>query len=155
MLTTVFILALSLTPGSEPGPRDVQALSACIAASKNPQSCVGAVSGPCMEFEDSGDTTSGMIACTQRELVLWDQRLNTAYADLRTRLLNSDQDQRRRDAVRAAQRAWISYRDAECDQLAMQFLGGTLSGVIAVACLNDMTAERALDLEAQAAEASL
>lgn len=147
-MTFLALAFLALVPPEAPSPRDTQELAVCLTAVEDPRVCIGTVSDRCMEFETGGRTTAGMIACSRRELAMWDQRLNTAYAQLRTRVLNTDQEPRR-DLLRAAQRAWIEYRALECDQQAMQFLGGSLSGVIHVACLTDMTGQRALELESQ------
>lgn len=89
-----------------------------------------------------GQTTYGMIQCTAAELKLQDGRLNQAY-----RMAMSDLNDRQKARLKAAQRAWIAFRDADC---AAQFDEdwGSLSRVTANVCVLQRTVERSLELEA-------
>lgn len=95
--------------------------------------------------EDAGacngrTSTAGIAACLAGQTKLWDARLNAAYAALQTRI-----DPGQRDPLRAAQRLWIQYRDANCG-----FYGareGTIRQIEAAECLRAMTEARALELE--------
>ena len=53
-------------------------------------------------------TTAGMTNCTNGASARWDKELNSVYAKLLSSLSPVEQD-----ALRAAQRQWILYRDAE------------------------------------------
>ncbi|MEO1038272.1 MAG: lysozyme inhibitor LprI family protein [Pseudomonadota bacterium] len=138
-------------------PADRAIVGACVAAARaraeDASACVGRVASPCME-RPGGDTTVGMVTCAGREHAIWDERLNAAYRALR-QALDHEYAQNRREALLIAQRAWIRYRDAECSQQALQFEGGTLASVISTSCYLEMTAERALELEAQLEDADL
>jgi uncharacterized protein YecT (DUF1311 family) len=71
---------------------------------------------------------------------VWDQRLNTAYQGLTQRI-----EPGQRDPLKAAQRLWVQYRDANC-----RFYGsqeGSIRQVQAAECLRGMTQDRALELE--------
>ncbi len=45
-----------------------------------PESCIGVLSGPCMETEE-GASTYGMMDCYGRESEVWDARLNASYRE--------------------------------------------------------------------------
>ncbi len=111
------------------------------AAPQGPQSCIGTVSGPCMETPE-GATTIGMSECLGREIDWWDQRLNTRYAALRAGM-----DEQSAAALRDAQRAWIAFRDAECDFHYTYWREGTIRSTFYFNCLLDMTARRVIELE--------
>ena len=151
--------ALSQAPASsftaEPVADERARFDTCLAEASYAEAsaCRGVVARPCLDAP-SGETTAGMIACTSRELALWDALLNTAYTDMMATLERTGADSRR-EALRAAQRAWIGFRDAECRQQALQFEGGTLARVIHVSCVNDLTARRALALRDQGEDAGL
>ena len=46
------------------------------------------------------------------------------------------------EALRAAQRAWIAYRDAQCDYEAYEVFGGTAQPMVGSLCLARLTNER-------------
>ena len=157
MLIVLLALTLSLSAqkapvveAQSPAVIDETRLSACLAQARQAETCIGAVLSACQE-DPGGYTTYGMMQCAQRETELWDQRLNAAYTALRRRLQEREQSHRR-ERLLDAQRAWLSFRDAECAQLSLAYEGGTMAGVVANSCFNDFTARRALDLEAQLAE---
>lgn len=50
------------------------------------------------------------------------------------------------ERLRAAQRAWIGYRDAQCALAGMEAMGGSLEETLVAACLADMNGRRAVDL---------
>jgi uncharacterized protein YecT (DUF1311 family) len=106
------------------------------------RACIGLSAGDCMETTAMGSTTVGMGFCLDRELTLWDGRLNAAYRDLMAA------------ALRAMQRGWIAFRDARCDYERAQWGGGTGGGPATLACLMQMTGEQALYLEATLAAAA-
>lgn len=51
------------------------------------------------------------------------------------------------DALRAAQRAWITFRDRQCELESYDFLGGTAQPMIASSCLAEMTRKRTAELK--------
>lgn len=125
------------------------------------QACIGLSAGDCMETTAIGSTTVGMGYCLDRELTLWDGRLNAAYRDLMAAERRLDAEAKafgssappRADALRAMQRGWIAFRDARCDYERAQWGGGTGGGPATLACLMQMTGEQALYLEATLAVA--
>ena len=92
----------------------------------------------CMDA--SGGITVNMLNCIADEMAVQDTRLNTAYSDARSEL-----SEQRREALLAAQRLWISYRDANCNFYATA--GGTLAQVVSNDCFLRATIQRATELE--------
>lgn len=92
----------------------------------------------CMDA--GGGVTARMLDCIGNETKLQDARLNTEYR--RTLAAVSSGQQTR---LRAAQRLWIQYRDANC-RFRADPDGGTLASVAAADCMRMMTTERASEL---------
>ena len=49
--------------------------------------------------------------------------------------------------LKAAEVAWIHYRDAQCDAAEQQFEGGTISTSVRLGCLKDLTEQRTKELQ--------
>lgn len=117
--------------------------------------CIGAAAQACMESADSGYTTVGMTTCLGQELEYWDGRLNAAYQARMTEAKQTDaantaaglSESSLAQTLRAAQRAWIPWRDATCLFERAQWGNGTGGGPAALSCRLHMTAEQALYLE--------
>ncbi len=108
-----------------------------------PEACIGVAASVCMGAL-GGSSTLGMGACLGSEAELWDRRLNAAYGALR-----AGHDAASADALRASQRAWITFRDLSCAYERTTWGGGTGGGPAAAQCLMQMTARQALALEAR------
>ena len=85
-------------------------------------------------------STLAIVDCVQAKTKLWDQRLNKAYMDLMHRI-----DTAQQGPLKAAQRLWVQYRDANCGFYGSQ--EGSIRQIQAAECLRAMTQERALELE--------
>ena len=112
--------------------------AAAAAAASTPASCIGSINEVCQSIPE-GMSTMGMDQCEDRELAVWDERLNKAYRDAL-----SGADPKYRDALRAAQRAWIAYRDARCAMPALENEGGSIVGPLTELCMMEETAHQAL-----------
>ena len=131
---------------------------ACLAGPEESSACVGRSEEACIASPD-GYTTVGMGFCLGRELDYWDARLNAAYGALREVEARADAEMRELGAtvpsmansLRAAQRAWIAFRDADCAYELSQWGGGTGGGPATTQCLMQLTGERALALEGRLA----
>ena len=156
MLIELFSLVLVSQAAKPTAPvnNDVAILQNCIDSTETPASCINEISRMCEDESEDGYTTQGMIACARREAAIWDARLNAAYGDLRANM-QANGLQQQRDAIQQVQRLWIQFRDAECDQRAMAYAGGSMSGISHAYCINQITAVRALQLEDQLMNASL
>lgn len=89
---------------------------------------------------ECGVSTPEMVQCANDKTAYWDKRLNAAYA----RALKETEGNQR-EPLRAAQRLWVQYRDANC--LYYSLGEGTIARVEAADCMYRMTKSRALELE--------
>jgi len=92
----------------------------------------------CMDAAEG--VTVDMLNCIDAEIVLQDARLNSEYRQTLASVSNGQQTR-----LRAAQRLWVQYRDANCAFRADPD-GGTLATVMSVDCSRAMTTERADEL---------
>jgi uncharacterized protein YecT (DUF1311 family) len=95
------------------------------------------------------DTQMAMNVCAARDYEREDRRLNQTYRDLIAKL-----EQGKREKLREVQRAWLSYRDLNCDFQSDDYQGGTIYSLIQSSCLADMTKQRTKDLKALLEEAA-
>ncbi|MBI1188038.1 MAG: DUF1311 domain-containing protein [Alphaproteobacteria bacterium] len=136
-------LAVAQAPTPAETRADANALRACIAETMDAgplEGCIGAIAGPCMAH-DGGETTVGLVACRMREHAAWDGELNAVY-----RRLNGPSASGEVSPLQRAQRAWIVFRDANCDAMAAPFEGGSIARVIVASCMAETTARRAIEL---------
>ena len=96
---------------------------------------------------DAGDpeqncdgSTPEIVDCLAVKTARWDKRMTIAYQQAM-----KDAPDKQRDQLRAAQRLWIQYRDANCLYYGMG--EGTIARVDAGECLRSMTEARAHELE--------
>lgn len=91
------------------------------------------------------DAARASLACAERDVARNDKALNEAYRRLNAAVGNQPEE---RDALRAAQRAWITFRDAECDLRAID-AGGAPQWVPVnrAQCVSALTAERTAQLQ--------
>ena len=99
------------------------------------------------EAGDAGDpdehcdgSTQEMVDCLAVKTARWDKRMAIAYQQAMKEASPQQHDQ-----LRAAQRLWIQYRDANC--LYYGTGEGTIARVDAAECLRRMTEARARELE--------
>ena len=97
----------------------------------------------CMATYAAQTSTRAMGECIGNETKRLEVRLNRAYQAALGRL----EFPRHKAALRKAQRAWIAFRDADCDSYSDADWGPS-SGVDEMACRLGRTAERADELEA-------
>ena len=84
--------------------------------------------------------TYQMVECLKGKTAQWDKRLNIAYQKA-----VQDAQPAQRDQLRAAQRLWVQYRDANCLYYGMG--EGTIARLDAGECMRSMTEARAKELE--------
>jgi uncharacterized protein YecT (DUF1311 family) len=96
---------------------------------------------------DAGDpaevcdgSTAEMVDCLHVKAARWDKRMTIAYQQAM-----KDAQPAQRDQLRAAQRLWIQYRDANC--LYYEMGEGTIARIDAAECVRSMTEARARELE--------
>ncbi len=162
MIRLAALLALATPAWAEPQPHIAERMhyttgvASCLSDADTPQEaeqCIGDFAAVCMETEADGYTTFGMMSCTQAETQAWDDMLNREYALLRDRAEAMDDGEFddayavRVERLRDAQRAWISFRDAECALAYSEFGMGTMRQLSGSGCHLHMTAERAIELK--------
>ena len=92
-------------------------------------------------IDKSGGITADMLDCIGAETKYQDARLNKAYKEVMTQI-----SQVRKKQLQDAQRAWIKYRDANCNFIADPD-GGTMATLNSNDCFMSTTASRAKEIE--------
>ena len=108
---------------------------------------MSALLSPAAHTNDAGDpdqscdgSTAEMVDCLAVKTARWDKRMTIAY-----QRVMKDAPAQQREQLRAAQRLWIQYRDANCLYYGMG--EGTIARVDAGECMRSMTEARAKELE--------
>jgi uncharacterized protein YecT (DUF1311 family) len=101
-------------------------------------SCIGVVSTPCQQTYEGG-TDAGSVACIEREVAVWDERLNKSYK----KWIDTCGEAKVCEARRKFARAWLASRDARC-ALPVIEMQGTMANPLTASCLLDTTAHHAL-----------
>jgi uncharacterized protein YecT (DUF1311 family) len=122
--TAALALALACGPATASGQQ-----SAAPTATRAPDPCADA------------QTQLALTECADRQYREADAALNAAYRPLLAAL-----DEPHRERLTAAQRAWITFRDAECRLAASVALGGSMERQLELACRKDMTQGRVKEL---------
>ena len=81
---------------------------------------------------DNAQTQAEMNDCAAKEYRAADQKLNKLYADLSSKL-----EPERLAKLKEAQRAWIKFRDADCEFQAYLNKGGTIYPLVYDGCLTE------------------
>jgi len=133
-------------------------LDGCLAAAGQDtalaRNCVGVAADACMQKEQDGQTTVGMSRCLMSEAQVWDGLLNAEYQNALAHFAALDTADRldfpevavRVDRLRAAQRAWLAFYDAECALDYAIWGSGTMRQIAGADCALEMKAARSLDL---------
>lgn len=93
----------------------------------------------------------GMNWCAARDYGAADKELNAVWPKVRAHMrdVDSEQDKRLKGAEAAllkAQRAWIDYRDGQCESEGFQARGGTLEPLLVAGRKAAMTRSRTKEL---------
>jgi uncharacterized protein YecT (DUF1311 family) len=112
------------------------------------------------DTEDSQATTAQLLDCGTKEYREADVQLNAAYTrvidgmkeDLDTAEKEHNRDQQSYDQrgirnLRAAERAWIQYRDLHFSAAKQRYEGGTIGPVVWLNCMTQLTEHRTAELE--------
>jgi uncharacterized protein YecT (DUF1311 family) len=78
-----------------------------------------------------------MNRCAQAEYAQVDAELNQRYQAVRSNLSADQQDR-----LVTAGRAWIEFRDANCEFVQMQFEGGSIQPMVYLGCLTQLSQDR-------------
>lgn len=96
--------------------------------------------------DNCGDLTNqtDMNICAGKAYEKSDAELNALYKQIRVRL-KDDADTTK--LLMSAQRAWIGFRDAECNFSSSKVTGGSAYPLISSTCLDSLTRSRIEDLK--------
>lgn len=94
-----------------------------------------------------------MNFCAEQDWQVADAALNAAYADALALMRQSDaaylpEGDSEEERLRAAQRAWVAFRDAACDSAGQAMRGGSAEPMLTYACMRTLTDERTEGLRA-------
>jgi uncharacterized protein YecT (DUF1311 family) len=117
-----------------------------LADSKGALAAIESVYKKCLDADQSN---AGMKQCTWAAYESADKMLNKSYQVLAKDWVGTDEPDAtdRKKRLVAAQRAWVAFRDAECNLQATSMLGGTGEGLVQGECLHTMTVQRVKQLE--------
>ncbi len=87
-------------------------------------------------------STADMMQCYDGEFKKADADLNSTYKATLAKLKGADADR-----LRTAQRAWVSYRDAQCNAAYKRYAGGTIAPVVFTQCKLTLTLNRTKELK--------
>ena len=96
---------------------------------------------PDTSCQGTGDQTE-ITDCYAREFRKTDAQLNAVYKSLLVAL-----DAEHQTLLRKAQRAWLTFRDADCNLDASEALHGSMEGMLVFMCMDAMTEKRIKDLQ--------
>ncbi|MCW6036900.1 lysozyme inhibitor LprI family protein [Spirulina subsalsa FACHB-351] len=85
-----------------------------------------------------------MNVCADQAAKEADARLNEVYRQLRVKVSGTPQESR----LIEAEKAWIDFRDKDCEFSRRRYDGGTIMPMIYAMCVNDLTQRRTEQLEA-------
>ena len=94
-----------------------------------------------------GETQRDMNECTYQAYEKADSALNQLWKKIQSSFDGSKHDNRTKEALLKSQRAWIAFRDAECEDLLASMQGGTGYPQFYAQCMERMTRERIESLE--------
>jgi uncharacterized protein YecT (DUF1311 family) len=83
-----------------------------------------------------------MTRCASLEYEYYDKELNVYYKRVMKRLIPEAKEQ-----LRTAQRAWIKFRDENCEFWGYEMYGGTGVYIVQLGCLTEMTRKRTEELK--------
>jgi uncharacterized protein YecT (DUF1311 family) len=92
---------------------------------------------------DAAATQSDLNQCAGDDFQKADARLNRIYANL-LKQMEGPAGQK----LKAAERAWIQYRDLHCEAARYEYEGGSMSPMVFAQCMATTTEHRIEDLKA-------
>ena len=100
-------------------------------------------------------TQSDINICANQDYAAADKELNAVYRTTMTAMQATDKELGEIDqnyvgaveALKKAQRAWIGYRDGQCELAGFEARGGSMEPMLVSGCLADVTKKRTADLK--------
>ncbi|KZL12694.1 lysozyme inhibitor LprI family protein [Pseudovibrio sp. Ad26] len=141
-LSLAFVLNSPSQAAEEPTEEQVVIIAKCVdekGGGYPAMACFGEAMEQCI---GSHYQNSHMIFCAVQEYMVWDQRLNTAYAEIMKHASTNV-----KASLKNAQRNWIKFRDDTCSANALIYEGGSNAPLAMSVCMGDQTAVRSLQLQ--------
>ena len=94
-------------------------------------------------------TQTDMNQCAARDANEADADLNLIYKTVVSHYEQADRSAETTEGVkrlRAAQRAWVAFRDAQCAVAGYEAMGGSMESLLVSGCVADLTKRRATEL---------
>ncbi|MEL6682966.1 MAG: lysozyme inhibitor LprI family protein [Pseudomonadota bacterium] len=113
--------------------------------------CIGDAANLCQEAPQ-GSTTLGIATCISAETQVWDGILNAEYQARQAEFAayepigSGATAEELTTGLRDAQRAWMAFRDADCNLRYTLFQDGSIRTIVATSCHLTKTAQRAIEL---------
>ena len=101
---------------------------------------------------NNAGTTVEMNFCADKDFRAADDKLNAVYKKVLAQIAEVDLEKPYdraswEEAMRASQRAWVAFRDADCKgAVPMEWSGGTGTTAAVVGCMTSLTEARTKDL---------
>jgi uncharacterized protein YecT (DUF1311 family) len=119
--------------------------------------CVGAAAAqedPSVDCENAM-TQFEMNVCADQDYKAADKALNAAYKQVMAHMIKVDSDMGAINpgyvgavnALKTAQRAWIGYRDGQCELSGFSARGGSMEPMLVSGCLAELTKKRTAELK--------
>ena len=102
---------------------------------------------------EKASTTVDLNICAEQSLDVADKALNEAYKKILADLVLPDTENaagnaKWTEALKVSQRAWVAFRDADCDKLMVHEAGGGTATTGAIlGCMTEMTDARTKNLK--------
>ena len=138
----VALAAPALAQNNKPDAKESAAIQDCVktkSADGTGELCIGLVSTPCLE-RDETKSTADMVNCVVVETRVWDDILNETFRRLKAKL-----DDPQQTKLREMQQAWVDSRDKTC-AFYWDYYQGTMAHPMRADCVNRETAQHALFL---------
>ena len=99
----------------------------------------------------NASTTPEMTQCAALDADAAEAKLNATYKQLIQNLSQPDTESEKysetRQKLQITQRAWIKFRDADCEAVYQANSGGTLRGLAALGCKRNRAEQRTRELQ--------
>jgi uncharacterized protein YecT (DUF1311 family) len=153
-VVVVFLAGAALAQSAEEA---LEPLRACVQGAggeaEAERGCIGVYADVCI-LRPGGETTVGMSGCLLAEADAWDGLLNETWGQLlpAARAMSEAEARdglppvARADMLRAAQRAWITFRDSDCAYDVAFWGQGSMRQIAGAQCMLERTGQRAVDL---------
>ena len=138
MIVSALLLAVA-SPGDCPEPSGADASSKC----RLEQSLRQLDDLDCQ----ADDSQMAMNVCSYREYLMADIELNDTWDKIAARYRGDDADDPVWQSILKAQRAWLAFRDAQCEIWREYYKGGTIAPLMSNSCLADLTGQRIAQLQ--------